>query len=315
MSIPDHDAAAVLPMASRDPRIALVVATSDRTREIRRMLASLSVQSSPPRRIVVVDAGAASAKGVVAEFSSLDVVHMESPVRSASSQRNIGIGAVGGSADLIGFADDDVEFEPDAFQAMKDFWRRAPADLGGAAFNMLNHPRLALRTLKFLPPARKLQLYDPDPGRVLRSGIQTLIGKVPADRDVEWLPTTAVIWRREVFASFRFDEWFDGYSYLEDLDFSYRVGKRYRLRVVAGAGYRHHPAPGGRGSGAEFGRREILNRIHFVGKHGELSKGACYRALVFRMLLSLWNGAVHASPYDLFRAAGNIRGLWESLWT
>jgi GT2 family glycosyltransferase len=301
-------------MASRDLRIALVVATSDRTREIRRMLASLSAQSSPPERIVVVDAGAVSAKGVVAEFPSLDIVYIESPVRSAARQRNIGVGAAGGSADLIGFADDDVEFGPDAFRAMKDFWRRAPADLGGAGFNMLNHPRLALRSLKFLPLARKLQLYDPEPGRVLRSGIQTLIGKVPADRDVEWLPTTAVIWRREVFASFRFDEWFDGYSYLEDLDFSYRVGKRYRLRVVAGAGYRHHPAPDGRGSGTVFGRREVLNRIHFVGKHAELSRGFCYEALVLRMLISFWNAAVHGSAYDLSRVGGNIRGLWESLW-
>ncbi len=279
------------------------------------MLASLSAQSSPPERIVVVDAGAVSAKGVASEFPSLDIVHLGSPVRSAARQRNLGVGAVGGSADLIGFADDDVVFEPNAFRAMKDFWRRAPADLGGAGFNLLNHPPLALRSLKALPPARKLQLYGPDPGRVLRSGIQTLIGTAPEDLDVEWLPTTAVVWRREIFTSFGFDEWFEGYSYLEDLDFSYRVGKRFRLRVAAGAGYRHFPAPNGRGSGAVFGRREVLNRLHFVGKHVELSRGYCYEALVLRMLMSFWNAAVHGSAYDLSRVGGNIRGLWESLWT
>ena len=36
MQIPDLDAATVRPMASRDPRIALIVAASDRTRQIRR---------------------------------------------------------------------------------------------------------------------------------------------------------------------------------------------------------------------------------------------------------------------------------------
>jgi len=297
------------------PKISLVVATRDRAREFRNLLASLAEQTRPPERIVVVDAGAASAKGVVAEFPSLGLLYIKSPVASAAGQRNLGIDALGDSSDLIAFADDDVVFERDAFQAMRDFWRHAPEDLGGAGFNMMNHPRLALRSLKRLPSVRKLHLYSPEKGTVLRSGIQTLIGRAPTDRRVEWLPTTAVTWRADVLALFKFDEWFSGYSYLEDLDFSYRVGKRFRLVVVAAARYRHHPAPGGRGSGAEFGRREVLNRIHFVGKHGELSKGACYRALVFRMLLSLWNGAVYASPYDLFRAAGNVRGLWESLWT
>jgi len=308
---PDLDAAAVRPMASRDPRIALVVATSDRTREIRKMLASLSAQSSPPERIIVVDA--ASAKGVIAEFPSLDVVHMESPVRSAARQRNIGIGAVGGSADIIGFADDDVEFEPDAFRAMKDFWRRAPADLGGAAFNMLNHPPLSFRALKNSVFSEALGLYGSRPGAVLPSGFHTLIGKVAADRIVEWLPTGAVLWRKGIFDAYRFDEWFGGYSYLEDLDFSYRIGRSFRLAVVADAGYYHYPAREGRGSGVVFGRREVLNRIHFVRKHPGLSLGKCFLALAVRAQMSLWEGIGHGSAYGFRRAWGNFLGLWETL--
>lgn len=300
-------------MVPNAPRIALVVATCDRPREVGRMLASVSAQIEPPDRVIIVDSGTRSLKDVTAGPPGVDVVHLESPVRSASRQRNMGVAAAGPGFDLIGFADDDVTFEPDAFQAMRAFWRRAPGDLGGAGFNLLNHPPLALRVLKFLPLTRLLQLYDQEPGRVLRSGIQTLIGTVPRNKDVEWLPTTAVIWKQEIFASFGFDEWFQGYSYLEDLDFSYRVAKRFKLAVVADAGYRHFPAPNGRGSGAEFGKREVLNRMHFVGKNAELSRLCCYQALVFRMLISFGNAAARGSANDLSRVWGNMLGLWESL--
>ncbi|MCJ7643138.1 MAG: glycosyltransferase family 2 protein [Candidatus Aminicenantes bacterium] len=148
----------------------MVVATRDRAREVWSLLASLAEQTRPPERIVVVDGGALPAAGVIAEFPSLGLLYIKSPVASAAGQRNLGIDAVGDSSDLIAFADDAVVFERDVFQAMGDFWRHAPEDLGGAGFNMMNHPRLALRSLKRLPPVRKLHLYSPEPGAVLRSG-------------------------------------------------------------------------------------------------------------------------------------------------
>jgi hypothetical protein len=33
------------------------------------------------------------------------------------------------------------------------------------------------------------------------------------------LPSGASVWRREIFDKFSFEEFFEGYSYLEDLDF------------------------------------------------------------------------------------------------
>lgn len=296
-------------------KIALLVATRDRRLEIGRMLESLNAQTRRPDRVIVVDGGRDSVEDVVMAFPGLNPICLRTSKPSAARQRNMGLSAVDDDIAYVGFLDDDVVLEPGAIEDMMAFWNKASDRIGGAALNMTNHPPLEWPFLKTSRLAEILGLYSSRKGAVMRSGFQTMIGPVQVVTHSDWLPTTAVVWRKRVFESFRFDEWFDRYSYLEDLDFSYRVGKRYRLVVVAAARYRHHPAPGGRGSGAEFGRREVLNRIHFVGKHGELSKGACYRALVFRMLLSLWNGAVHASPYDLFRAAGNVRGLWEFLWT
>ena len=112
---------------------------------------------------------------------------------------------------------------------------------------------------------------------------------------------------------FCFDEWFRGYGYLEDLDFSYRVGKTFGLAVAPEALYRHYPAPLGRGSGRVFGTREVLNRLHFVRKHPELSLWRCYLVLMLRMLMSISAGIRGGRRYDLERAWGNALGLIESL--
>lgn len=295
-------------------KTALIVATCDRPRELRKMIDSLSGQTRPPYQVVVVDSGSAPVEDAVRNVSFAKFSYLTSPVRSASRQRNLGIAAVDASVDLIGFADDDVVFAGNAFEAMERFWDRSAADIGGAAFNMLNHPPLSFNALKSSFFARALGLYSPRQGAVLPSGFQTLIGKVASDRLVDWLSTGAVLWRKEIFDAYRFDEWFGGYSYLEDLDFSYRVGRSFRLAVVAGAGYYHYPARNGRGSGVVFGRREVLNRIHFVKKSPCLSLGKCYLALAVRAQMSLWEGIGHGSAYSLRRAWGNILGMWEALW-
>lgn len=85
-------------------------------------------------------------------------------------------------------------------------------------------------------------------GAVPRSGWGSLPGRVGRTREVEWLPAAAVVWRAEVARSQTFDEGLGAYGLLEDLDFSYRAGRRWRLAVVADAFYWHLPVPDGRPS-------------------------------------------------------------------
>jgi hypothetical protein len=140
-----------------------------------------------------------------------------------------------------------------------------------------------------------------------------MIGPVEATAWTDWLPSGASVWRREIFRGHRFDEWYSGWSYLEDLDFSYRVARAYRLAVVASARYRHLPAAGGRPGGFAFGVREVLHRLHFVRKHDELSPARCRAALTARLLMSLAFAVSKRDASYAARAAGNAVGLARSL--
>jgi glycosyltransferase involved in cell wall biosynthesis len=290
-------------------RIAFVVATRDRPGELGRLWRSLLAQTRLPDEVVIVDASGRPVPPADPAQAPFRLRYLTTPVASATRQRNIGLGAVDPAIGLVGFLDDDAVLEERAVAEMLRFFDEFGPELGGAAFNLVNHPPLALAAFKRTPFAESLGLYGRRAGVVTASGFQTMIGRVEATAWTDWLPTTASVWRREIFRGHRFDEWYSGYSYLEDLDFSYRVGRVYRLAVAASARYSHLPAAGGRGDGYAFGLREVLNRVHFVRKNPELSLAKCRLALVARLLMTAAAGLLPFEPAHLARAWGNVIGL------
>ena len=288
-------------------KLALIVATRNRPAELRRLLESLASQSRKPDRVVIVDSSDTPVSAVLKSADGLAIECLRHWPPSASGQRNAGLARVSGDCDLIGFVDDDAVLEPDAIERMLEFWETAPADAAGAGFNPLNQEwRLGPRTWWL---TEKLGLYSRRPGSVAPSGCQAVFGRVAQDLEVDWLPSTAVVWRAEVVRKRRFDEFFDGYSYLEDVDFSYGLRPAWRLYVVAGAGYWHYPSAGGRISARRFGQVEVRNRLYFVEKHG-LCPVRCRAALGIRAGMTLIQGILGLDRLALTRFLGNLEALF-----
>ena len=205
--------------------------------------------------------------------------------------------------------DDDIVLEPDALEAMLNFWAAAPDDVGGATCNHMNHPEVMAEGIKSSALVAWLGLYSPQNGAVLKSGIHTMIGCPQGTIYVSWLPTYAVVYRRDILAQFAFDPWFKGYSYLEDLDFSYRISRKHRLAVVANSRFYHYPSSIGRTEPYKFGKKEVLNRFHFVAKHSELSRVGCVLTMGLRCIISVSLGLKGLDGSFFRRAAGNLAGF------
>jgi GT2 family glycosyltransferase len=180
----------------------------------------------------------------------------------------------------------------------------------GAAFNIRNLPSRKVGMLKNSALADWLGLYSTMPGGVALSGWQTVAGEFATTRFVDWIPSTAVVFTREVFNTHAFDEVFESYSYLEDLDLSYTIGRKGRLAVVSDAGFSHFPSKGGRVSSRIFGRYEVRNRLYFVRKH-QLSITRCYCGIVLRLAMSIGSGLAHLDLTLLNRALGNLEELFR----
>ncbi len=290
--------------------ISLIVATKDRPDDLKTLLMSLRSQTIPPAEIVVVDASRESVEHVVKGFQELTVHYLRHWPPSAAAQRNAGIKACEPTATLIGFADDDTTFEPTAFENMLKFWNDAAPDVLGAAFNMRNSPSRGSAALKRSALAEWLGLYTARPGSVSASGWQTVIGELAETQFVDWIPSGASLFRREVFSQNLFDHAFESYSYLEDLDFSYTIRRAGRLAVVADAGFSHFPSSGGRVSARQFGQYEVRNRLYFVRKH-HLSVTRCYLGLAIRIAMSVGGGLTHRNASMLSRSLGNLEALMK----
>jgi len=277
------------------------------------MLATVAGQTRRPEQVLVVGEGEANAE-IVREFPELSAEFIPFPRSSICDARNRGTQAARPDIDLIGFMDDDIVLEPGALEAVLNFWDQAPQDLGGTGCNLVNYPSLDGRRLKSLWLTSRLGLYDPRRGVVLRSGIHTMMPGIRETTYVQWLPTYAVVYSRTVLEQFSFDEWFHSYSYLEDLDLSYRIGKKYKLAVVADARFYHYPSEVGRPSAYLFGKKEVLNRLYFVSKHLELSRPLCCVALCLRALISFLMGLAKLECAYFKRVAGNLAGFAKAAW-
>lgn len=289
--------------------LAIVIATKDRPEELERLLLNLKEQSRRPDAVVIVDASPKPNTGLGAFRGGFPLTYIHHPFPSAAEQRNVGIRTLSPDTSIVGILDDDVMLATDALKNMIEFWRHAPADVAGCGCNWLNFSPTPGRILKESRLFEWLGIYSRVKGRVTPSGWHTLIGTVDKDLWVEWLPIGASFWRKAIFDTFSFDPFFTGYSYLEDLDFTYSVSRKRRLVVLERAGFEHHHSETGRIDLFRFGRIEVRNRLYFVKKHG-LSIGRCRLGLLIRMAMSLVFFAMKQDRNELLRAMGNVAAFW-----
>jgi glycosyltransferase involved in cell wall biosynthesis len=295
-------------------RLALVVPTKDRPESLRRMLKSLAEQATCPVKVAVVASGTKASEAVVAEFRDIAIDYFHVEFASISGQRNVGIEAVKDDADLIGFVDDDVVFHPGSIGSMLAFWEQAPEDVGGAGFNFYNE--LAPETARkwALGPVKVLyRLFlgnQTEKGKMLPSGFPTPIYPVDETIQVDWLETLAVVFRKGVLERFQGDEAYGGYDCVGFVDFTYSIGRHYRLYVVKDACVTHYCRP--ITNSYILGKKQILNRIYFVRKHPELSLVRCFAALVLHTGFNVTVGLMLRDVGYFKRALGNVVGLTQA---
>lgn len=287
-----------------EERLALIVATKDRPDEVHRFLRSVLAQDLKPVQVIIVDGGSNPLTGITEEFPELNINYIRKTPASLTAQRNAGIKALAEDAAIAVFFDDDIVLEEGALRNMAGFFRSASQDVGGASFN--------ITTDRYKKPTllERIFVVNADsPGRILRSGFQSKLCSLNETTPVQWLVGCAMAYKKNVFRDFSFDEYFSGYARYEDVDFSYRVGKRYKLFVVADAKVQHLNSLELLGFSFSLGRMEVVNRLYFTRKNPELSVPLCYWALFGLLMNNIVKGVALADKRYINRARGNIAGL------
>ena len=289
-------------------KIGIIIPTKDRPDDLIRALKSIAGQEYHPDRVVVVDGGTAPIKDIVDNFRDFKAEYLRIFPPSLTVQRNAGIRHLIKDVTLIAFFDDDIVLEEGCLWNMMKFWEDAPAEVGGASFNLVNE---MYKTPTFF---ERLFLVNTDkPNKILQSGFQGKVSFVNKTVPADWLVGCAMVYRTKMFNEFIFDEWFSGYSRYEDVDFSYRVGKKYKMYVVADAKVLHLNRLEDPGFSFKLGKMEYTNRLYFVRKNPELSLPLCHWALFGIFVNNIIRGVLDMDRRYLYRAKGAFAGFLREL--
>lgn len=227
------------------PAYSIVIATFERPSELRTTLASIVSQSHPPALIVVVDASPDDATRAVAEDCPLPIRYERAVKPSAAVQRNQGAALV--TTPLVAFVDDDICLRAETFAKICDVFREDEegtiGGISGREEDMVYHrPRTLLRCYYRLQAGFAHPTYG---GKLFGAAINCMPVYAEAESDLipsDWLPSGCVVFRTPLFMREKFPE-FDGYSFMEDVHLSARIGRTHRLLFHRGAPFEHRAAP------------------------------------------------------------------------
>lgn len=246
--------------------VSVVVCTRDRAEDLGRCLASLARQTVRPLEAIVVDAGTTPVARLASTWDGAggEGVPLRHLVTEPGLPRQRNLGARSAAGDVVLYLDDDTVLEPGYLAAL---WAVYAADhehrIGGVGGVLSPDPTPREGTLRRLL-RRVFLLPGHGRGRVKRSGHPEFAFAVDAPRDVELLSGCNMSFRRDVLATYAFDEGLAGYALGEDLHFSYAVSRRWRLVITPDARVDHRETSGGRPEGAARAEMGVRNRHRFV---------------------------------------------------
>lgn len=225
----------------------VVIATFERAAELRTTLESLAAQTRSPALVIVVDSSPDErSRAVVDEMRARLSLHYERATKpSAALQRNAGARAV--TTSLVAFIDDDVFVPAETLEKLCDvFDCDAAGEVGGVAARIdgMQHsiPRGLLWWYYRVQAGYSHPTYG---GKLFGPGINCLPSYTEGEGDLiasDWLNSTCVFYRTELFLREKFPQ-FDGYSFLEDVHVSSRIGRTHRLFFHRTATFEHRDAP------------------------------------------------------------------------
>jgi GT2 family glycosyltransferase len=216
----------------------LVIATFERADELPATFAGIETQTLKPLEILVIDSSRDHrTRDLCAQWAArLPIRYTHSTACSAAKQRNQGADLTHPAAAIIGFMDDDITLQPDTCQKILTvFQRDTDGKTGGISVRIddIHRPIPSRLTRLYL----RLQAGYPHPtygAKLLGPAINCLpTYHEPAEQNgtlipADWLNSGCVFYRRAPFLRERFPA-FEGYSYMEDVHLSARIGKTHRL--------------------------------------------------------------------------------------
>jgi GT2 family glycosyltransferase len=295
------------------PSSEVVICTRGRAGELQRCLQSVMSQSVARLTVFVVDGSDDDASRAVVEEAraTAPLQYQLKYVRTdpgLARQRNAAVEALEPFTEYVCFLDDDTVIDREYIAAIEQAFRAdeyaGVVGMGGLIQNPPPRPYRALRSIFLLDSTRN--------GAVLPSGVNVQVQDPDGPTYVDWISGCAMNFRRAIFREFRFDSAMQDYSLGEDLEFTFRLSRRYKLLVNPDAHVWHLRAAAERDDEVGYAREQIRFRYRFVRSHpDELSLVAFGWCCFGEILQNLTYLSPRRLRRQFKRALGIMLGLWD----
>lgn len=262
----------------------LIICTYMRPESLLDLLHSVKLQTCYPNEILIIDGSFNNETKIVLEknqFKNLKYFLVSEQERGLTKQRNFGIERVGKESEIVCFLDDDTVLENDYFENIIETYKIHPNAFGVGGY-ISNEVKWQKTPIDYLPKSQEF-FYD---GWKRKDGSRFILRKkLGLDSDVKpgfspefshgrsigFLPPSGKIYeveqlmggvssfRKNVFETFKFSTYFEGYGLYEDADFTIRVSKKGKLYLNTSAQLAHYHNVSGRPNKFLYGKMVVRN--------------------------------------------------------
>ncbi|HDY65253.1 MAG TPA: glycosyltransferase [Phycisphaerae bacterium] len=245
--------------------ISVVIPTHNRPDCLRRIVECLLCQTYPPTELFLVNDGNIRVDPALMRMAESAGIRSRVICRgepSSAASRNAGLSAATG--DIVVCIDDDMILPPNLLSELVDLYERdAHGVVAGIGILCEQIPRTwKWRLWEVVSTATGRVRWAPRraASRYVRVGA-ALAGRL---RPARMMSGGAMSLRGRIARWARFDESMKGYSFGEDREFSYRIGREHALFVAPSLRVEHAPAAGGRGDWRKRGGVYVENILYIV---------------------------------------------------
>ncbi len=208
--------------------ISVIIPTYNRVQDLKKTLDSFYPEIKNLNEVVIVDQSKDNlTKKLINDKKNKNLRYIFLDTPSIPIARNTGIENCSKNSKIIIFIDDDVNLGKNYFCEILKIFNLNPEARAVAAYVPENSKKSQPRVDKLLRKIFFISYLEHDKCKMTSAYGNVYPLSLSETINAEWLPGVNMAYKKEVFKEQKFDENLLGYTVVEDIDFTFRLFKKY----------------------------------------------------------------------------------------
>ena len=308
-------------MDYKTAKISIIIPTLNRAPDLENTLDSILKQTVLPHEIIIIDQSDDNkAEEVIEKIKNshpnhgVNFKYIRQEEKGSAKARNKGIESAAG--DILSFLDDDVVLFIDYYETIIRYFS-GHSTVVGINGQIVKDRYLSGWKWQIAKIIERLFLIDNFDAKMTISGFGYPIydRKIKKPIRAEMLNGSNMNIKKSALGAVRYDGWFTGYSFREDVDFSYRLLKKGELAIISDALLRHNFSKVNRLAFGDLVSMQIRNQYYVSRKfrNNIISRILFHYSLFGFVLLGVFSCSISFDKDKFNKMKAVFKAYWSFL--